>query len=62
MALYFLLILLYVLVVAFGIRSILLDKVLPAHLKVLGIIVVLIFNIIPVALYLLLKKVKPRDA
>ncbi|WP_090392318.1 hypothetical protein [Niabella drilacis] len=60
-ALYFILIVVYIAVVTFGIRALLMDKVLPAHLKVLGIIVVLIFNIIPVALYLLLRNVRSRD-
>ncbi|MCD2423408.1 hypothetical protein LQ567_11595 [Niabella pedocola] len=52
------LIIVYVLVVAFGIRALLADKVLPPHLKVLGIIVILVFNIIPVGVYLLLRGVK----
>ncbi|MBO9596182.1 MAG: hypothetical protein J7599_25290 [Niabella sp.] len=51
----------YVLVVAFGIRALLADKVLPVHLKVLGIIVILIFNIIPVGLYVLLRTINSRN-
>lgn len=58
---YVLLILVYIAVVSFGIRALLLNKVLPPHLKVLGIILVLIFNIIPVAIYFLLTSVKARD-
>ncbi|WP_300598593.1 hypothetical protein [Niabella sp.] len=58
---YILLILLYILVVSFGIRLVLLNKVLPAHLKVLGIIVILIFNIIPVGLYVLLNAINTRN-
>jgi len=54
------LIVVYIAVVVFGIRALLADKVLPAHLKVLGIIVILIFNIIPVALYFLLRNVRSR--
>ncbi|WP_018627936.1 hypothetical protein [Niabella aurantiaca] len=55
------LIIIYVLVVSFGIRALLLNKVLPPHLKVLGVILVLIFNIIPVGIYVLLTSVKARN-
>lgn len=58
---YVLLILVYILIVAFGIRTVLLNQVLPAHLKVLGIIVVIVFNIIPVGLYVLLSAIRSRN-
>ncbi|MBO9619530.1 MAG: hypothetical protein J7539_10890 [Niabella sp.] len=56
----FLIMLLYAGIVVCGIRMIVRDKLLPPHLKVLAIIAVLIFNIIPVGIYFLFKKIS-RD-
>ncbi|AHF17417.1 hypothetical protein NIASO_07125 [Niabella soli DSM 19437] len=57
----FLAALLYVGIVVFGIRMIVRDNLLPPHLKVLAIIAVLIFNIIPVGIYFLIKKAGPGN-